>query len=44
MGIVLCAHEESLNRRVALKILRPDLGDDPVTLARFTREANAGDG
>lgn len=44
MGIVLCAHEESLNRRVALKILRPDLGDDPVALARFTREAKAAAG
>jgi serine/threonine protein kinase len=44
MGIVLLAHEESLNRRVALKILRPDLGDDPVALARFTREAKAAAG
>ncbi|MBN1512800.1 MAG: serine/threonine protein kinase [Phycisphaerae bacterium] len=44
MGIVLLAHEESLNRRVALKILRPDLGNDPVALARFTREAKAAAG
>ena len=41
MGIVLKAYEESLNRTVALKILRPELADDRVALERFTREAKA---
>ncbi len=41
MGIVLKAYEESLNRTVALKILRPELADDHVALERFTREAKA---
>ncbi|MCK4658496.1 MAG: serine/threonine protein kinase [Phycisphaerae bacterium] len=41
MGIVLKAYEESLNRTVALKILRPDLAGDQTALARFTREAQA---
>ncbi len=41
MGIVLKAHEESLNRTVALKILRPELADDKASLQRFTREAKA---
>lgn len=41
MGIVLQAYEESLNRTVALKILRPDLAGDRAALARFTREAQA---
>ena len=41
MGIVLKAYEDSLNRTVALKILRPDLANDTATLARFEREAKA---
>ena len=41
MGIVLKAYEESLNRTVALKILRPDLADDAAILSRFEREAKA---
>ena len=41
MGIVLKAYEESLNRMVALKILRPELADDRVAIERFTREAKA---
>ncbi len=41
MGIVLTAYEESLNRTVALKLLRPDLAHDATALQRFTREAKA---
>ncbi len=41
MGIVLEAHEESLDRTVALKILRPELAGDGVALERFVREAKA---
>ncbi len=41
MGIVLKAHEQSLNRTVALKILRPELADDKASLERFKREAKA---
>ncbi|MCK4341482.1 MAG: serine/threonine protein kinase [Phycisphaerae bacterium] len=41
MGIVLKAYEESLNRAVALKVLRPELADDKAVLTRFEREAKA---
>ncbi len=41
MGVVLSAYEESLNRTVALKVLRPDLAQDKVAIGRFTREAKA---
>ena len=41
MGVVLEAYEESLDRTVALKILRPELTSDAGALARFTREAKA---
>lgn len=41
MGVVLKAYEESLNRTVALKILRPDLAQDKTAIERFTREAKA---
>ncbi|MFH1745677.1 MAG: protein kinase, partial [Planctomycetota bacterium] len=41
MGIVLKAYEESLNRTVALKILRPELAGDLNIVRRFEREAKA---
>lgn len=39
MGQVYLAEQISLKRKVALKILRPDLAAAPVTLARFKVEA-----
>jgi serine/threonine protein kinase len=41
MGIVYEAEQESLDRRVALKILITHRLSDPVLLARFAREARA---
>ncbi|HWB77513.1 MAG TPA: serine/threonine-protein kinase, partial [Nannocystaceae bacterium] len=38
MGEVWIAFHEQLERDVALKILRPDYGTDPVAIARFERE------
>jgi tetratricopeptide (TPR) repeat protein len=40
MGIVLLGHDESLERDVALKVLRPELAD-ARSRARFVREARA---
>jgi serine/threonine protein kinase len=39
MGVVLKAHEESLQRDVALKVMGPRVSSDPVARARFVREA-----
>jgi len=41
MGIVYKAHEESLNRVVALKVLRAGLVDEEAPRKRFRREAQA---
>ena len=41
MGIVFVGRDESLKRDVAIKVLTPDLADDPTTRARFIREAEA---
>lgn len=41
MGIVLLAHDRTLNRRVALKLLAPHLAHDARCRKRFTREARA---
>ncbi|MGE5235876.1 MAG: serine/threonine-protein kinase [Acidobacteriota bacterium] len=44
MGVVYKAHEESLNRFVAIKVLGEHLSDDPTFVARFVREAQAAAG
>lgn len=41
MGTVLLARQVSLDRDVALKVMNPRWSQDPVFLARFTREAYA---
>jgi serine/threonine-protein kinase len=41
MGQVYLAEQTSLNRKVALKFLRPDLAVDPKALERFDREAKS---
>lgn len=40
MGTVYRAEQAPMNREVALKVLRKDLGRDPETVARFHREAH----
>ncbi len=44
MGIVLKAYEPALRRFVALKLLRPEMTEDAVSLARFKREAQSAAG
>ncbi|MBI5546415.1 MAG: protein kinase [Deltaproteobacteria bacterium] len=41
MGSVYLAHDVSLDRKVAIKILAPDLCNDAEFVARFEREAKA---
>jgi predicted Ser/Thr protein kinase len=41
MGVVYKAHEESLNRFVAIKVLSTALASDETFVARFVREAQA---
>jgi serine/threonine-protein kinase len=41
MGQVYLAEQVSLKRKVALKILRPDLADNPTNLQRFKLEAES---
>ncbi len=42
MGTVWLAEEAALKRRVALKLLKPELSASPLLLHRFQREAEAG--
>ena len=39
MGVVYCAHDEALDRPVAVKVLREELVADPRSAERFQREA-----
>ena len=41
MGVVHLARQKSLDRLVALKLVRVDLLADPAVLERFRREARA---
>ncbi len=41
LGLVYKARQVSLGRLVAIKVLRPELRDDPVSVAQFRLEANA---
>ena len=41
MGVVYLAHQTYPERRVALKVLSPDLASDPAFRERFVHESNA---
>ena len=41
MGVVWRAHDESLDREIAVKLLPEEFADDPERRARFEREAKA---
>ncbi len=41
MGVVYLAHDTVLERDVALKVMVPQIADDPDLIARFHREAKA---
>ena len=41
MGVVYSAHDDLMERSVAIKVMMTDLEDDPETSARFYREARS---
>ncbi len=41
MGVVFEAHDEALDRQVAIKVISPHLADDPAFRERFIREARS---
>src|SRR5215472_12804223 len=41
MGVVLLAHHEALDQRVAIKLLPPELAKNADIVVRFAREARA---
>ena len=41
MGFVFEAEDPELNRKVALKVMKPEMAGDPGLLQRFLREARA---
>jgi tRNA A-37 threonylcarbamoyl transferase component Bud32 len=41
MGAVFLARQVSLDRKVALKVIQPQMASDPLFISRFTREAYA---
>ena len=41
MGVVYAAHDDRLDRDVAIKVVRPEIVADPVAFERFRREARA---
>lgn len=41
MGVVYLAHQSFPERKVALKLLSPELASDPAFRGRFIRESNA---
>lgn len=44
MAVVFRGHHQGLGRAVAIKVLRPEYGDNPEIAARFDREARASSG
>lgn len=41
MGMVFLAHDEKLNRTIALKVVKPEVAGKPAAKERFLREAEA---
>src|SRR5580704_8999350 len=41
MGVVLAAHHELLDQRVAIKLLQPAIAENPEAVSRFLNEARS---